>query len=82
MATKNATHAMVGVQVQDSDRQMLAFHTTQTTQPFSGTSDWKQFTLRFPVPMRTGHIAILAMHQGRGEVWFDDFRLVLVTPGG
>jgi hypothetical protein len=75
--TKEANLAAVGVQVLDSNGQLIAFHTTQNRQGFKGTADWKQFTLRFPVPQGTVRIGVLAMLMGRGQVWFDDFEMAV-----
>jgi len=77
--TNDATAAMVGVQLLDANGHFIAFHTTQTEKVFSGTVDWTGFALSFPVPVKTARIAVLAMHQGRGQVWFDDFRMVLAA---
>ena len=75
--TQDMAYGMVGVQVLDVAGQMAAFHTTQNTQPFSGTADWKPFKLRFPIPRGTASIAVLAMSNGGGQVWFDDFSMVV-----
>lgn len=55
----------------------IRFHTTQGTQDFKGTQDWKPFSLRFVVPKGTTQIGVLAMILGRGQAWFDDFEMVV-----
>jgi hypothetical protein len=75
--TKEAGSAAVAVQLLDSNGQIIAFHTTQHAQPFEGTAQWKPFTLRFPVPRNTARIGVLAMLMGRGQVWFDDFEMIV-----
>ena len=69
--------AAVAVQLLDSSDQLIDFKTTQNQQVFTGTADWKQFTLTFPVPKMTVKIAVLAMLLGRGQVWFDDFEMAV-----
>jgi serine/threonine-protein kinase len=78
--TKDATLVSVAVQLFDAQDRMLAFHTTQNKQDFQGTADWKPFTLRFLVPRSTTHIGVLAMLMRTGEVWFDDFAMVVEDP--
>jgi serine/threonine protein kinase len=75
--TKEVNLAAVGVQLLDVGGRLVAFHTTQNKQEFKGTADWQPFTLRFPVPKDTVRVGVLAILMGRGQVWFDDFQLVV-----
>ena len=78
--TKDSDLAVVCVQLLDAGGKMMAFHTTQFKTDFKGTADWKQFTQRFSVPHGTGQIAVLAFLKGRGQVWFDDFAMLVDAP--
>jgi hypothetical protein len=80
--TRDAAWAGVAVQMLDAGGRMVAFQTTQDGQNLKGTADWKAFTLRFPVPKGMAHLAVLAMLSGRGQVWFDDFDLVVEKSPG
>lgn len=75
--TRAVALAAVGAQLLDSQGQLLAFHTTQGNQSFTGTADWQRFTLRFEVPKEAVRIGILAMVSGTGQAWFDEFELKL-----
>ncbi len=69
--------AAVAIQLLDRQGRMVAFHTTQHEQPFRGTAEWKPFSLEFVVPQPTVRMAVLAMLQGRGQAWFDDFEMIV-----
>jgi hypothetical protein len=74
--TEKADNASVAVRLLDENTELISFYTTQHTQDFKGTGEWRQFTLRFPVPGGTRKLAVIAMLLGQGQVWFDDLSLV------
>ena len=60
----------------DSRGKMLAFGTTQTDYPISGTTDWTRVGTVFTVPAGTAEVriraGIVAPENNGGRAWFDD----------
>ena len=51
-----------------------------TSRPVTGTSDWQQIEFVADVPKEPCFVGFAVALYGNGEIWFDDFRLEIVSP--
>ncbi len=43
----------------------------------SGTIDWKKYSIKIPFPKETKTISIGALNSGKGQLWVDDFEILI-----
>jgi C-terminal processing protease CtpA/Prc len=60
----------------DGDGGVLEFDNMQSRQ-IQGTSDWTQYTIKLPLPEAGTKIIIGALLTGKGQIWADDFQLLI-----
>ncbi len=74
---ENAENVAIVIQCWGKNNELLAFGTTQTTQPLSGTCNWTKCIATVTVPEGTERITVRAALTGTGKVWFDDIKLIV-----
>lgn len=60
----------------DGESGVLQFDNMQQKN-INGSSDWAQYTIKLPYPSETKNIFIGAIHNGKGQLWADDFELLI-----
>lgn len=74
---KNIVDGSVGLLLRiDGESGVLQFDNMQK-ENIHGSSDWTQYTIKLPYPKEAKNIYIGAMHNGKGQLWADDFELLI-----
>ena len=47
------------------------------SEKYLGTFEWKKIVLNLEIPKSTTQLGLNIIHEGKGEAWFDDFKLKL-----
>jgi len=77
MKIKNVENGYAGLLLRiDGNGSSLAFDNMQK-QKISGTKDWQKYTITFDYPEEAENIFIAGILSGKGEAWFDDFKLTI-----
>lgn len=58
----------------DGKNGILQFDNMQNRK-IQGTADWKQYSIKLPLPPDAETIFVAALHSGTGQVWVDDLEL-------
>lgn len=64
--------------VEDATGRTIAFDNMQN-RPIVGTSDWIKYEIVIDIPKNSSRILFGASLHGKGEIWIDDFKLLVVN---
>jgi hypothetical protein len=70
--------AAIWMKVEDQYRRILSFDNMQN-RLLVGTSDWKKIEIVLDVPFNSEVITYGATLSGKGQIWFDDIKILTVT---
>lgn len=77
MKLQNVTNGPIGLLLRiDNDRGTLKFENMEK-ENIQGTSDWKLYSVKLPLPEDAETIYIGALLSGTGKLWVDDFELLI-----
>ena len=75
MKIKNVEDGFAGLFLRvDGSGGSLAFNNMQSRK-ITGTKDWEKYTITLPYPDEGERIYVAGILQGKGEAWFDDFKV-------
>ena len=74
---KDVTGGYVGLWMRiDGETGVLQFDNMQS-QGLAGTADWKEYSVKLPLPTDGNSITIGALLTGKGQLWTDDFHVLI-----
>jgi len=77
MKYKNVTEGPIGLMLRlDGSSDILGFDNMEEKN-IQGTSDWKLFSIKLPYAEKTKKIIIGALLTGKGQLWVDDFQVLI-----
>lgn len=77
MKTKNVENGFAGLLLRvDGDGNTLSFGNMQD-QNISGTNDWQKYSITLPYSEQAQTIIVGGVLSGKGEAWFDDFKITI-----
>ncbi|MEP7074714.1 MAG: S41 family peptidase [Acidobacteriota bacterium] len=74
---KDVTNGFVGLWIRiEGEGGVLQFDNMQT-QGLMGSADWKEYSIKLPLPEDANKITIGALLTGDGQLWADDFHVLI-----
>ena len=71
---------VVMIQCWDKEGRLVAAATSLSSQPLSGTQDWRTITMEIVVPPQTDAVIVRCGLSQSGTIWFDNVSLEIVSP--
>ncbi len=74
---KNVSDGFAGLFLRiDGDSGVLQFDNMQSRE-LNGSIDWTEYSIKLPLPEDGSRIFIGALHTGKGQLWVDDFQVLI-----
>ncbi len=71
---------VVMIQCWDKEGRLVAATTSLSSQPLSGTQDWRTVTMEIVAPLQTDAVIVRCGLSQSGTIWFDNVSLKIVSP--